>query len=163
MREVQKESEEVKMNIKVFTITILFALLLVPLTAQREALAKLTPAQSAQAVEKTLEFEGHPCRIVAKKVGSAWDFEIDLERDYDGMDEAKMLLTLTGAITTATRYVRWASNRIYLKKSGVKYAWIKISDCWDIVLRVKMGELSGNVRRAKTMVALFMIVHDLRK
>lgn len=150
------------MKNKAFTIIILLALLVAPLTAQEEVLKKLTPAQSAQAVEKTLEFEGHPCRIVAKKVGLAWDFEIDLERDYDGMDKAKMLLTLTGAITAATQYVRWASNRIYLKKSGVKYAWIKISDCWDIVLKVKVGELSDNINRAEMLVALFGLLHDIK-
>ncbi len=150
------------MKNKAFTIIILLALLMAPLTAQQEVLKKLTPAQAAQAVEKTLEFEGHPCRIVAKKVGSAWDFEIDLERDYDGLDEAKMLLTLTGAIYAATRYVHWASNRIYLKKSGVKYAWIKISDCWDIALKIKMGVLSGNINRAETLVALFGLPHDIK-
>ena len=135
---------EMRIRILSFLLLLIMALPLTSQTATKKVLSELTPKSAAQVIELTLGHEGHPSTVKDVKTTSGWDFEIDLKKKYDTISMMQFLGTMVGAVATATRYTNWKSNKVYMKTSGIKFAWITTAACRKLMRKMESGEYDSD-------------------
>lgn len=147
---------------KAKVLRILFSLALVlPITAQKSNLANLSPIRAAGLIEMTLGYENHPTNVTAKKTQDGWNFEIELLRNYTEKTMPHFLGTMIGAVSAATRYTSWKSNRVYILTSGIKFAWITTKACRSIARELESGEIDGDDALKILQSEMHMLIKQL--
>lgn len=146
-----------RIRILSFLLLLIMALPLTSQTATKKVLSELTPKSAAQVIELTLGHEGHPSTVKAVKTSTGWNFEIDLKKQYNTLSMTQFLGTMVGAIATATRHTKWKSNKVYMKTSGIKFAWISTAACRKIMRKMENGEYNSQA----LLVAVTKEIHKL--